>query len=314
MSSPLPLLFGFAWLVTLPCLLQAQDLIRYEFRSEQPDSQLEEILYLSLAVELAEAGFSSTRETQAGSHTLAVEYSLISGELALQFSLYPAAEPDPSPAVTELRLPLDYTFDAEIAAAIKRLLALSDLTRSGAEPSDIGGLFPDSPEPVPIRRPIRPTRWTGTAAAGGMVFFGELSELVRQGATGTLLVAWVLSKDTWTTSWGVRVTSTRGFNNVGVTGGTFLLSTVGIDGEWGTEADQPYWLSGLFSAGTALLTVAGESRLLNKLVPYADAGVRADFSLPGGFALGSDIRFLLAFDGSLWIMGAVPVILLRKEF
>jgi len=102
--------------------------------------------------------------------------------------------------------------------------------------------------------------------------------------------------------------------NEGVLGGTLYLGTAGLNVQVGAGAAQAQRLSACLSGGAAFLTVATGTEVLAKTVPYLDAGIQAGVALGRDFFLGGDVRFLIAFDEDILVMGAVPSISLCKEF
>lgn len=295
----------------------AQDLVRQIFVSAQPDPELEEVLYFSMGVELADLGFSSTRTEAGTGYILTIEYVERGTEVEAHFSLAEASTGGAPLAEAEALLHLDLSLDAELAAALRGLMEQARVERKqdSGEPSAIAGLF--SSDLITVEDTLRTkktTRLETLAYCGGVSFIGDFASYASFGAMASLDAGMLFLKRSWSFSGGLRVTATRAFMNEGVQGGTFYLGTAGLNLQVGAGAAQAQRLSACVSGGAAFITVATGSVILAKTVPYLDAGIQAGMALGRDFFLGGDVRFLVAFDEDILIMGAVPSISLCKEF
>ena len=311
------LLLALAGLCLLAPQVRAQDLVRHVFVSAQPDPELEEVLYFSMGVELADLGFSSTRTDAGASYVLTTEYAAKGTEVDVHFSLARSKAGGPPAATAEAILHLDLSLDAGIAAALRDLMAEARVepAQDGRAPNAIGGLF--SSDLITVEDTLRTKkkmRLETLAYCGGMSFIGDLSSYASYGATASLDAGLLFLKPSWSLSGGLRVTATRAFMNEGVLGGTLYLGTAGLNVQVGAGAAQAQRLSACLSGGAAFLTVANGAEILAKTVPYVDAGIQAGIALGRDFFLGGDVRFLVAFDEDILVMGAVPSISLCKEF
>jgi hypothetical protein len=303
------------------CLLvpqaRAQDLVRHVFVSAQPDPELEEVLYFSMGVELADLGFSSTRTGAGAGYILTTEYEKKGSEVEVRFSLAKAKNAGAPVATAAAVLHLDLSLDTELATALRSLVeaARVEPAQDAGAPNAIGGLF--SSDLITVEDTLRTKktmRLETLACCGGVSFIGDLSNYASYGATASLDAGLLFLKPSWSLSGGLRVTATRAFMNEGVLGGTLYLGTAGLNVQVGAGAAQAQRLSACLSGGAAFLTVANGTEVLAKTVPYLDAGIQAGVALGRDFFLGGDVRFLIAFDEDILVMGAVPSISLCKEF
>jgi hypothetical protein len=80
-------------LIVLPCRIFSETVVLYRFESGKPDRDFEEILYLTMGVELAKAGFSSTKIPDDEDLVLETEYLLQERTVEVHFLLYDAHRP-----------------------------------------------------------------------------------------------------------------------------------------------------------------------------------------------------------------------------
>ena len=278
------------------------------------------ILYLTIGVQLANAGFSSTRTSDGAQYTLVVGYVSRKTEADIDFALFASADGERPLAETAFLLHIDYSLDSEVAAAVDRLLELADLNGDpGQNPSRVSaieGVFSRgigaemSPDEILAATALRLDTSLGL---GGIVFFGWMTDYFHYGATSAVSFAVRKPWKSWNFSLGARCTGTRVFNDSGVKGGPLYLSTAGADIGAGTGYRWPFILSAAASGGAAVITVAGDDQTLSKTVPYADAGARIRLPVGRGFFAGVDVRYLLVFDTDVLIMGVVPVLSISKD-
>ncbi len=301
--------------------LEAEQIVRYEFSSEERDAQLEDILYLSIGVRLARAGFSSTRTAERAPYLLRIAYVSRFAAADVSLTLESAGLRDRILGETKFRLVLDYDLDAVIATAIDELLQSSGILSpdgaSAQEGSAIQGLL-TAPSKVAMSPDellaATALRFSAAVALGGMVVVGDLTDYFRYGVSGMAGFSARLPRKEWSFSLGVRVLGTRLINDEGVSGGPLYLSSVGVDAQFGTGYKHPYRLSAAASCGLAVLSVADGGETLHSSVPYADAGITYQLPLGSSLFAGLDIRYLVAFDSDHAIMGVVPLLTVRKEF
>ena len=309
-----------AWAASGPAFAEAGGLVRLRFAAERRDAELEALLYLAAGVELADLGYSSSPSDKGEGDALTIEYALGAAEAELRLSLEPARGAGARPAALELTLHLDHRLEAELAGAIRELMAEArrPLAAAGGEAAgagEIGGLF--SSELVArddALRTKKARRLESSVYGGGVLFIGDFSEYARYGATASLDAALLFLKRDWSLSLGLRASATRAFNAEDVSGGPLYLSSLGPNLRVGAGAAQAQRLSATISGGAAVLTVEGEGGRLSKAVPYFDAGAQAGLPIGGDFFLGAEARFMAAFEGGILILGIVPTISLCKEY
>jgi len=295
----------------------ADNLIVQRFTSEHPDAELESVFYLSVGVALADLGYSSALSSAQGDYILTTEYTVRGPEADIRLSLASAKDEGTALATADALLHLGLAFDAELSDALRRLIELAAISRpkEDGQATQIDGLF--SSELITFADTLRTKktlRVETLAYGGGMYFVGDFSSYARFGAGASLDAGILLLNPSRSLSVGPRMTATRAFMNDGVVGGNLYLSTVGLDLQFGVGAAQSQRLSACASGGAAFITVAQDSGMQTKTVPYADAGIQAGFPLWKDFFLGGDLRFVAVFEGSIIIMAVTPTLSLCKEF
>lgn len=305
-----------------------RDPISIGFSSPAANPEFEDVFYLSVAIALADRGYPSAR-AGASVPTLLVRYAMAgrSAEIRLELSEGPGRRP--ADMEGEVRLTLE--LDADLGLLVDALLAKAFPTPAGGEAASvngsaaapeaapqiaIGGLF--SSELLRLEDTLRTTdtrRLEALARAGVTSFVGGFADYARLGATAALDVAALRLDPAWSLSVGGRASATRAFMNLGVTGGTMYLATIGPDLRAGIGARQAQRLSGGLSGGVAILALAlDDGTTLARAEPFVDAGVQAGVPLGRDFFLGLDARFVVVFDPEMLIMGTSPTITLFKEF
>jgi hypothetical protein len=293
----------------------ADRLVFQTFSSERRDPELEEVLYLALGVELSNAGYSSSRVGREASHLLEVVYEARGAQADLRLIFSRTETPREVLAEVTFVLHLDSGFDAELAAALGRLLELAAVEAPGAEAAnpEIGGLFSsDLVTRKALLRTERTVRLETAASGGAAPFFGDFSEYAGYGAFGAAQAGVLFLKPAWSISAGARFTLAQAILAEGVGGGPVVLTTGGINLQYGLGAAQRIKLAVCASGGAAVITLAEAG--LSKTVPYADAGVQAGFPVGKDLFLGGDLRFLAVFDQEVTILGAVVALSIGKEF
>lgn len=300
--------------------LASEELVQYRFIAEAPDRELEDILFLTIGVELAKAGFSSTRIPDGARYTLDVSYTSRQTEADVGFSLSESGKTGTTLASTSFLLSIDYSLDSAIAREVDRLLEETGLKREEdgdkKQESTIKGLFSSalaremSPEEIQAATALR---FEAALDAGGVVFIGEATDYFRYGVIASILLVLRKPWKSWSLSAGVRASGLRAFNDSGVTGGQLYISTVGPSLGVGTGYDRLYKFSVAASGGAAIISIRGDEAL-SKTVPYADVGISIQLPVRKTVFIGFDMRYLLVFDKDLLIMGMAPALSLSKEF
>ncbi len=305
------------------------------FSSPAADSEFEDVFYLSIAIILADRGYPSVKAAPADEPVLLVGYEVSGRSAMVRLELAEGPGRRAASAEGMVRLTLELDADLEILVddllgravpqAPSPALAGSDeatKTSSGVEAASeppeavaIGGLF--SSELLRLEDTLRTTdtrRLEALARAGVTSFVGGFADYARLGATAALDVAALRLDPAWSLSVGGRASATRAFMNLGVTGGTMYLATIGPDLRAGIGARQAQRLSVGLSGGVAILALAlDDGTTLARAEPFVDAGVQAGVPLGRDFFLGLDARFVVVFDPEMLIMGTSPTITLFKE-
>lgn len=298
----------------------SEELVQYIFTAETRTQELEDILFLTIGVELAKAGFSSTRLPDGAKYLLGIAYTSREAGADIGFSISESGEQGVSLAETSFFLTIDYSIDSQISGEVARLLEAAGLNqeRDGEKKpaSAIKGLFSSalanemSPEEIKAAKALR---FEPSLTAGGVVFIGEATDYFRYGAIASLQLVLRKPWKSWSLSAGARVSGLRAFNDSGVTGGPLYISTAGANLQIGTGYSRLYHFSAAASGGVAVISVTGDETL-HKAVPYADAGISIQVPVRKTFFIGFDMRCLLVFDEDMLIMGMAPALSLCKEF
>jgi len=293
------------------------------FVSTEPDAELEEVLYLSLGVELSNFGYSSVRsgrEPRGGReapYLLAAAYTLRGTEADVALSLTGGEQAGTELSAEEFILHLDISFDADVADGLKRLLEVipGEAPKENAAAPEIGGVFESELVTVKsMMRTDKKVRLETFFSGGAAPFLGEFSGYSAYGAFASAQAGVLFLKPAWSISAGARFSLARAFMAEGVSGGTVYLSSGAANFQLGLGAAQKLKLAVCASGGGAVLTLESDGDYLSKLVPYADAGVLVGFTLARDLFLGGDIRFFSAFDRDITILGTAAAMTICKEF
>ncbi len=312
-------LCALALLLLFPLATGAQEVrvVQVAFSSESADPMLEDLLYLALGIELANAGYSSTRSLKDASYVLLARYAIHEGGMAVALSLSESRGADAALASYDFILDLDSSFDFTIAEAVRSTLAGAALApASGVQSApEIGGLFSSSLVPRDGQlRTNKGRRVELIAAAGGIPYLGTFADYSGYGVYGALQAGLLFLKPSWSFSAGGRLSANRAFMADGVGGGPVYLSTAGVNVQYGLGAAQRFRLAACASGGVAFISVPAGEALLTKTVPYADLGVQAGFPVARDLFLGGELRVLGAFDPDVLMLGVAATVSLCKEF
>jgi len=307
-----------------------RDAISIGFSSTAEDPEFEDVFYLSVAIALADRGYPTAKARAGDDPALLVGYELAGRSAAVRLEL--AEGPGRLSASAEGTVRLTLEMDDDIGLLVDALLAEAfppapngadaapgtELRAPDGVPEavSIGGLF--SSELLRMEDTLRTTdtlRLETLARAGVTSFVGGFTDYARLGATAALDVAALVLDPGWSLSAGGRASATMAFMNLGVSGGTVYLATIGPDLRAGVGARQAQRLSAGLSGGVAVLALAlDDGSTLARAEPFVDAGVQAGVALGGDFFLGLDARFVVVFDPEMIIMGTSPTVTLFKEF
>lgn len=301
-----------------------RETITIGFASDAADPDFEDVFYLSVAIALADRGYPTAKARAGDSPTMLVGYEIAGRSVAVRLELSEGRGHRPAVAEGSVRLTLE--LDADLGSLLDELLAAAFPPASdgagpateaaGPEAVSIGGLF--SSELLRMEDTLRTTdtlRLETLARAGVTSFVGGFTDYARLGATAALDVAALVLDPGWSLSAGGRASATRAFMNLGVSGGTVYLATIGPDLRAGVGARQAQRLSAGLSGGVAILALAlDDGATLARAEPFVDAGVQAGLALGRDFFLGLDARFVVVFDPEMIIMGTSPTVTLFKEF
>jgi len=135
--------------------LRADPMVLHEFHSVEPDSRLENLLYLSAAAELAEAGVSSTRDKGDPAYRLRTGYEVQERDVAVHYRLTPGEERQEILAELHVEGEIDVDLDRRVARAIRELLERAEIDPDPSREAVIEGLFAARPVDPDEREPHR---------------------------------------------------------------------------------------------------------------------------------------------------------------
>lgn len=146
-----------------PPVLHAEQIVIHRFSSQQPDLQLEEVLYLAAGAALVQAGLTSTRQGDAADYLLEARYTSTSDEVQVQYTLSRAQAPNDVLVDLSVDLRVDGSLDTQVAAAVVRLLQAAAIEPAPSPRARIEGLLPGSPPAVVAGKTESGEPATGTA-------------------------------------------------------------------------------------------------------------------------------------------------------
>ena len=321
----------------IPLSLSAEKVFLHLFSAEEPNPQLEHSLYLAAGVELMEAGFSSTRESENWDYLLQTDYATGGNQVSVYYRLYEAGTFRKKRAESNVQLNVDYDFDEEVAAAIRQLLELAGIEPDFSPEAEIEGLFsssvektapgfPDDPEYQADSNQQKETRSGADAeeyssllfdtsfSAAGIMFFGEVTEYFHYGAGGGLAAGLKWLHPDWSIFLGLKTSVFRVFNDSGVAGGPLYVSTTGTGLRFGRgwEAGIPFSFG--LSGGAAFIAVMEAEEILAKTVPYGDLEIQATLPFGKRMNAGVGMTFLVVFEGDVLLVGASPTLTFGMEW
>ncbi len=312
---------AFLLFIAALCPLAAEaPRVALDFSSEEPDEDFEDLLYITLGVELSNLGYSSIESRGIGTKSpyyLETKYTYRGRDADVTLSLYREDSRGDVLSSVDLLLSMSTSFDQEVAEGVRQLFDSADLEEKtdGSAGAEIGGLFKGPlTSGAPALRTTETVRFDTSAGAGAMVFLGEFSEYSHVGLFAEAQAGAIILKPEWSLSIDGRATFTWAFMAEGVEGGPVYFTTFGPNIQAGVGTTKKFKISGGLSAGAALITVANSGDSLTKVVPYADAGAQATFSLGRDIFLGGDIRFLAIFEPGLPILGVTAAVSINMEF
>jgi len=294
-------------------VLFAEKTIAFRFSSDKQDEPLEEILYLSMAVELLDAGFSSFRKAGDTEYTIHLEYKTLSGIAEIRLTLYKTKNPKTVIAEAEFQAPIDFSFDQKVSIVVRRLLVLALIPPEPETVSKIEG-FPTLNGVENASETEKKKLYTLGGSMGGVFFFGKMAEYSPFGIVGNLHAGLLIHRGSINISPGLRIGTIRAFNDPGYTGGSLWLSIATAEVRVSTPIGQQFLLAGEVSCGAVVITVVNTDATLNKTAPYADAGIRSCLELPNSFNIGIDARFMVIFTKEVVLMGIIPSLSVGRDF
>ncbi len=299
----------------------SMEVIRHTYSSQEPDAQFEEILYLTIAVHLTTRGYSSTKTSENAPYILLTEYTVRGSEADLVFSLLDAGLIDSERARYSVTVQIDYTLEGALDQAIDELLAEARLDEESTDvqhtQTAIEGVLSrkDGPSMSPDEiLAARATRLYVGAGIQGIAFFGEISDYFGYGAGGIITAGIRKSRERWSVTAGLKLSSQILFTENGISGGPVYLSLAGADLTIGTGYNRNYRVSAGISGGGAFISLEGDGALLTKTVPYMDGGIQLAIPVGSSMCAVLDIRALAVFDQDFLILAATPALSIRKEF
>jgi len=324
--------------IGIPLSLSAEKVFLHRFSAEEPNPRLEHSLYLAAGVELVDAGFSSTRESEEWDFLLQTDYSADGNQVSVFYRLYESGRFRKKRAELELKVGVDYDLDEEVAEAIQQLLKLAEIEPEPSPEAEIEGLFslsdekkiPDSGKGADDYRSQglqRGDRNGSTEAPedsfvlfdtslsmAGLMFFGEVTEYFHYGAGGSLSGGGKWVRPSRSFFLGVKTSLFRVFNDRDVAGGPLYVSTAGPALRFGRGWRAGIPLSVGLSGGAAFITLTEPAEVLTKTVPYGDLEFQAALPFGKRMNAGAGINFLLVFEGDVLIMGASPTLSFGMEW
>ncbi len=299
-----------------PARAQEARSVRLAFLSTTAEPLFEDVLYLALGIELANAGYSSSRRAEDAALLLTASYESGDGAYRVCLELAERRGARKVLASHEFTLALDSSFDSAVAEGLRRLLELSAMKQAGPNEAapEIGGLFAAGLVSRDGQmRTHKTVRAELGAQAGGAPFLGAFADYARYAAYGSLQAGMLTLRRSWSLSAGARLSLSRAFMAEGVQGGPVYLSTAGLNLQYGLGAAQKIRLAACASGGAAFISLPLADAVLTKTVPYADAGVQAGFPIARDLFLGGDLRLLAAFDRDMTILGLSTALSICKE-
>jgi len=301
-------------LITAAAPARAAEVVELGFLADTRDASLEDLLYFAIGIELSRAGFSSSRTAGSGLLHLTAEYRQDGTSVQLSLTLAKAGGAASS-AVVEAEVPMDDSFEGAVEQRVRDLLSAAGLLNpvSGTPGSEatMEGVLPQRAEASRAPLPTVVLMYAQTFVSGASLL-GKLAELARYGVGAGLGGGLLWLADSWSLRSGLRLGTLRVLNNTGVDGGPLYLTSVAVEADWGTGRLSPYRLSAGGSVGALVLTVAGDG-VRSKTVPFVDADAAVSTPLGGGFSLGTELRFQVAFETTL-ILDVSPALFVSKEF
>lgn len=280
--------------------------VAHRFEAAERNKLVENILYLAAGTGLSGMGFSSTRTERNAEYVLVTDYEQREENIAIVYTLLDAVR---NP-VSQKRLlaPLDHQIDTAISNTLRVLFEDAQTDGGNIDSAGITDLFSwrqDASGPIPKNARSAPAFVFESALEGiGLIFFGDMAEYTSFGAGGAILAGATWRRDSWRFTAGVKAGTIRAFRNDEVSGPDMHISTGGILVMYGTGARSLYRVSGMVSAGAAMITLLNDGPVRNKTVPYADAAIAA--LLPAGqyFFYGAKLSLLTVFDPDSILTGA----------
>jgi len=147
----------------------------------------------------------------------------------------------------------------------------------------------------------------------GISLQGDITKFLHYGISGSLDAGFTWPDESWSFTLGGKLSIAILLNNAGVSGGPLFLSTVGPNIVFGTGEKLPYKISGNFSAGAAILTIAASNEVLSKIVPYTDIGGSISIPIGRNLYTGLELGFLAVFNSDVLILGTTTALMLKME-
>lgn len=292
--------------------LSAQEIVFHEFKSEHRNKHLEDLLYLTVGVELSQAGLSSSRDKSHWDYILMTEYTSTEMIAHIKYILSEFADPPRLLAEKEYDLSIDYNLDKSISNVIKELLELAQIKSKKSSIAEIKGL--ESPlfadKYMILKEPVLTSSFSGN----GIIFLGKITDYIHYGASGLANVDFIWPHKSLAFGSGLQISYVRAFNDPEINGGTLNFFTAGPRLQISTIRKKPFRFFSSISGGAAFITVNGDEGTLTKTVPYGDAGLHINIPFKKNLFWGGHIGFLSIFDDDILILGISTGLSLGMEF
>lgn len=267
-----------------------------------------------MAVELLDAGFSSTNQNGKTDYVLQTQYTANDDITDVKLSLYRTDKQDQLLAVTSFSAPVDYDFEGKLASAVKNLLITGELQSNAGSDTLIRGLITanDTELFLPEKKPAFSIPDI-TIGLGAVFFLGSMTDYSQYGETGYFRVGSRLPLGKWNFSPGFRLLVFRTKLDSKFSDNALWVTTAGVDCIVSTPRLGRFRFAGIVSGGPAFLTFSGKDGTLSKTDFFADAGLSVRYIFKKGIYAGAQVRYVAIVDTDMYISGILPMISVGKE-
>lgn len=126
-------------------VISAEETVLHRFAAEEPDRDLENVLYYAAATELARAGLSSRRTPGNSQYTLLTEYERHDDDVTVSYVLRDSRSRGRALSRSEIHVAIDHDLGTGVASAIRTLLRSAEVDVEPSLDATIEGLLPGRP-------------------------------------------------------------------------------------------------------------------------------------------------------------------------